>query len=225
WSQSNNVDDTLKSFGIPAPTKIIRQWDTSFALGGPIKRDRVWFYGVTRLFGNFSDVAGRFGNLNAGNVNRWDYIADPSIKQRSAISRQIGGGRVTAQLSPRNKVSGYHQYQKICEGSSYTKDANQCRTRGDDWIAVGGFGTWSPEATHSRDNAEHIMQGTYTSTVTSKLLLEAGFSQFFSNWGGQTPGGALDYAPFIPVQERSIAGGVPVPNMLYHGFAGLSNNH
>jgi hypothetical protein len=225
WSQSNNVDDTLKSFGIPAPTKIIRQWDTSFALGGPIKRDRVWFYGVTRLFGNFSDVAGRFGNLNAGNVNRWDYIADPSIKQRSAISRQIGGGRVTAQLSPRNKVSGYYDYQKICEGSSYTKDANQCRTRGDNWIAVGGFGTWSPEATHSRDNAEHIMQATYSSTVTSKLLLEAGASQFFSNWGGQTPAGALDQAPFIPVQERSIAGGVPVPNMLYHGFAGLSNNH
>jgi len=27
------------------------------------------------------------------------------------------------------------------------------------------------------------------------------------------------------VSERSIAGGVPVPNMLYHGFAGLANNH
>ena len=225
WSQSNNVDDTLKSFGIPAATKIIRNWDTSFALGGPIKKDRVWFYGVTRLFGNFSDVAGRFGNLNAGNPARWNYVVDPSITQRSAISRQIGGIRATAQLTPRNKVSAYYDYQKICEGSSYTKDANQCRTRGDDWIAVGGFGTWSPEATHSRDNAEHIMQFAYSSPVTSKLLLEAGASQFFSNWGGQTPGGALDQAPFIPVQERSIAGGVPVPNMIYHGFAGLSNNH
>jgi hypothetical protein len=27
------------------------------------------------------------------------------------------------------------------------------------------------------------------------------------------------------VQERSLAGGVPVPNMVYHGYAGLSNNH
>ncbi len=147
----------------------------------------MWFYGVTRLFGTYTDVAGRFGNLNAGNAARWDYVADPSITQRSAISRKIGGGRVTAQLSPRNKVSGYYDYQKVCEGSSYTKDASQCRTRGDDWIAVGGFGTWSPESTHSRDNAEHIMQVTYSATVTSKLLLEAGASQFFSNWGGQTP--------------------------------------
>ena len=31
--------------------------------------------------------------------------------------------------------------------------------------------------------------------------------------------------PFIPVQERSLAGGVPVPNMVYHGYAGLNNNH
>jgi hypothetical protein len=80
---------------------------------------------------------------------------------------------VTSQLTPRNKVSGYVDYQKICEGSSYAKDADQCRPRGDDWIGVGGFGTWSPEATHSRDNSEHIMQFVYTSPVTNKLLLEA----------------------------------------------------
>jgi len=225
WSQSNNVDAALKAIGIPNPTKIIRQWDTSFSMGGPIKKDRVWFYGTTRLFGTYSDIAGRFANLNAGDPTRWDYIADPSITQRSAVSRQIGGGRVTAQLSPRNKVSAYYDYQKICEGSSYTKDGQQCRTRGDNWIGVGGFGTWSPESTHSRDNSEHIMQFSYSAPVTNKLLLEAAASQFFSNWGGQTPAGALDVAPFIPVQERSIAGGVPVPNMIYHGFAGLNNNH
>jgi hypothetical protein len=225
WSQSNNVDADLKAIGIPDATKIIRQWDTSFSLGGPIVRDKLWFYGTTRLFGTYSDVAGRFGNLNAGDPNRWNYVADPSIKQRSAVSRQIGGGRITNQISPRNKVSAFYDFQKVCEGSSFTKDASQCRTRGDDWIAVGGFGTWSPEATHSRDNSEHIMQFSYTSPVTNRLLIDAAFSQFFSNWGGQTPGGALDQLPFVPVQERSIAGGVPVPNMLYHGFAGLNNNH
>ena len=46
WSQGNNVDATLKSYGIPAPTEIIRNWDTSFSMGGPIKRDKVWFYAV-----------------------------------------------------------------------------------------------------------------------------------------------------------------------------------
>jgi hypothetical protein len=233
WSQGDNVDDELRSFGIPAANAIIRSWDTSFALGGPIKRDKVWFYGTLRTFGSYTEVGGRFANANAGDPARWDYVSDPSIAQRSATSRKISGGRVTGQLTPRNKVSAYFDYQKICEGSSYTQDANQCRTRGDDWIGVGGFGTWSPEATHSRDNAEHIMQYTYTSPVTNRLLLEAAFSQFLSNWGGQTPAGALDQAPFIPVTSQALGTvnaqgvqiGVPSTLMLYHGFAGLANNH
>jgi hypothetical protein len=74
WSQSNNVDDQLKSFGIPNPTKIIRNWDTSFSMGGPIKHDRVWFYAVGRTFGEYTDIAGRFGNLNAGDPTKWNYV-------------------------------------------------------------------------------------------------------------------------------------------------------
>ena len=109
--------------------------------------------------------------------------------------------------------------------------AGRAVTTGSAWEASA---TWSPEATHSRDNSEKIMQFNYTSTVTNKLLLEAAFSQFFSNWGGQTPSGALDQAPFIPVTSQSIGTvdqatgvqiGVPVTTMVYHGFAGLSNNH
>jgi len=232
WSQGNNVDDQLRSFGIPNAAKIIRSWDTSASLGGPIKKDRLWFYGTARTFGNYTDIAGRFANANAGNPNRWDYVVDQSITQRSATSRKIGGVRVTGQISPRNKVGAFWDYQKVCEGSSYVQDADQCRVRGDNWIAVGGFGNWSPESTHSRDNSEHIQQYNYTSPVTNKLLIEAAFSQFFSNWGGQTPTGALDQAPFIPVVQQTIANnttpfstGIPVAGMPYHGFAGLSNNH
>jgi hypothetical protein len=211
WSQGDNVDDALRAIGIPNAAKIIRSWDTSFSLGGPIKRDRLWFYGTTRTFGNYTDIAGRFANANAGNPNRWDYVVDQSITQRSATSRKIGGVRVTAQLSPRNKVGAYIDYQKVCEGGSYAKDADQCRVRGDDWIAVGGFGNWSPESTHSRDNSEKIMQFNYTSPVTNKLLVEAAFSQFFSNWGGQTPAGALDQAPFIPVVQQVIGAATRLP--------------
>jgi len=141
FSQSDNVDDSLRAIGIPSPTKIIRSWDTSFSLGGPIKRDKVWFYATTRTFGNYTDIAGRFGNLNAGNPNRWDYVADPSITQRSAQSRKIIGARVTSQLTARNKISGYFDYQNVCEGGVYAKDAEGCRDRGDDWVAIGGFGT------------------------------------------------------------------------------------
>src|SRR4029079_11254250 len=46
WSQGDNVDDELRSFGIPNAAAIIRSWDTSVSVGGPIKRDRLWFYGT-----------------------------------------------------------------------------------------------------------------------------------------------------------------------------------
>src|SRR6186713_3331368 len=38
WSQGDNVDDELRSFGIPTANAIIKSWDTSAAIGGPIKR-------------------------------------------------------------------------------------------------------------------------------------------------------------------------------------------
>ena len=105
---------------------------------------------------------------------------------------------MTGQLSERNKVSAYYDYQFTCSSSSYVKDADACRVRGDDWIGVYGFGTWSPEASQKADGPEHIMQFSYTAPMTSKLLLEAAFSQFFSNWSPTSPAGALNYAAVHP---------------------------
>jgi hypothetical protein len=231
WSQGTNLDDELRSYGILDPPEIIKSWDTSFAMGGPIKRDRIWFYAVTRTMGAYSGILGFYANQNAGDVAKWTYVPDRNVQERNAASQKIGGARVTAQVSQRNKVSAYFDYQKACQGGAYKEGTDQCRGRGDDWVAVGLFGNWSPEASHVWDDREKITQASWTSPLTNKLLLEAGFSRFVSNWGGQTPAGALDQAPFIPVTEQSVLNaqgqptGVPVPNFVYHGFAGLGNNY
>ena len=224
WSQGDNLDDELRAFGIGDVPAIIKNWDTSFALGGPIVRDRLWFFANVRTFGAHTDLAGLYDNGAAGDPNRWDYQEDRSVRQRSAEDKKIGGGRLTAQVTPRNKVGFFYDYQKVCQGGSYTVDGTDCRGRGDDWVAVGAFGSRSPESTHIWDDREKITQATWSSPVTNQLLLEAGASQFASKWGGQTPSGALDYEPFIPVVEQSVAAGVPVPNFVYHGFQGLGNN-
>ena len=85
WSQGNNVDDTLRSYRIPEPTKIIKNWDTSFSMGGPILKDRIWFYAVARTFGEYTDIAGRFGNLNAGQPHTL------GIRRRSEHQVALGG--------------------------------------------------------------------------------------------------------------------------------------
>jgi hypothetical protein len=225
WSQGNNLDDELRAFGIRDLPAIIKNWDTSFALGGPIRRDRLWFFGVLRTFGNHNDVAGVYANANEGNPAAWNYVANLSVKERLAEDKKIAGVRLTSQITARNKVSAFWDYQKACQGGAFKQGGDQCRGRGDDWVAVGAFGSWSPEATHVWDDRERIQQYSWTSPVTSRLLLEAGYSQFLSNWGGQTPAGALDQLPFVPVTEQSTLAGTPVNNFVYHGFAGLGNNY
>ena len=179
---------------------------------------------MARTFGEYTDIAGRFGNLNAGDPDEWDYVADQSITSRMSNSRKIGADAVTAQLSQRNKVSASYDYQMSAPAARTPGRRSVPRARrrlgGGVWLRHVVAGVHDESGRH---RAHHAVL--YTAPVTNKLLLEAAASQFLSNWNPTTPSGALDQDPFIPVQEQSIAGGVPVPNMVYHGYAGLNNNH
>ena len=93
WAQASNLDDELRSYGITEVPGLIKNWDTNFALGGPIMRDRLWFFGNARTFGSASDVPGLYGNANAGNPNAFTYAEDRSIKARNANSKLIGAIR------------------------------------------------------------------------------------------------------------------------------------
>ena len=82
WATSNNLDDQLRSFGITQPPTLRTNWDTSVSLGGPIKRDRLWFFANVRGWANASVVDGIFANRFAGDASHWDYAADQSIESR-----------------------------------------------------------------------------------------------------------------------------------------------
>jgi hypothetical protein len=227
WSQGNNLNDTLRSYGLTDVPALIKNWDTNFALGGPVFKDRLWFYNNVRSYGTHQDIPGLFGNKNAGDPNAWTYVADPNLRGRSASAKLIEAIRLTGQASPRNKVGFYLDYQQVCNGSAYEKGAQQCRDRGDDWVGLGSvgagfFGALAPESGNVWDDREKITQATWSSPVTSRLLFEAGFSQFASRFGGQIPGGAL--TNLIPVQEQSVLGGVPVGNFTYRGWASAAAN-
>ncbi len=46
--QSNNVDDELRGRGVDRASNLHQYLDTGFDLGGPIARDKVWFWGAFR---------------------------------------------------------------------------------------------------------------------------------------------------------------------------------
>lgn len=125
---------------------MISAWDISGSFGGPIKRDRLWFFGNVRSYGNENTVEGAFGNLYAGDVTRWDYARNNAVETRSADSRDIWSIRLTGQVTLRNRVSFSHEYQRRCAGSTITTSGEgACRTRGSDWIGIGTL-TSSPES-------------------------------------------------------------------------------
>jgi hypothetical protein len=213
WATSDNVDDRLRSFGITQPPTLRTNWDASGSLGGPIKRDRLWFFGNLRGWGNANVVNGIFANRYAGDASRWDYAADASVEARQAESRKIAALRLTAQLTARNRVTFSHDYQRRCSGSTLTSAGEGCRQAGDGWIASGrtfGADTVSPETFPGyHDFPYNTTQATYSAPLTSRTLVEAGYSRFayaYARFGMAAPDGLMD---FIPVTEQTGVYGRP----------------
>jgi hypothetical protein len=215
WAQSSNLDDELRSFNINEVPGLIKNWDTNFSMGGPIVRDRLWFFGNLRSFGAHQDVPGLYGNLNAG-TSSWHYDPDTSLRARSANDKKIGAIRLTNQLTAKNKLGFYFDYQKNCTGSAFVSGGDQCRDRGDDWVAlgaIGGFGSNSPEAGNQVwDDREKIVQASWSSPMTNRLLLEAGFSSFNSRWGLYPGAGASqELVSVTELSARACTAALPCP--------------
>jgi carboxypeptidase family protein len=219
WATSNNLDDQLRSYGITQPPTLRTNWDGSFSLGGPIKRDRLWFFANVRGWANANVVNGIFANRFAGDASHWDYSADQSIESRQSEGRKIIAARLTAQLTPRNRVTVSHDYQRRCGGSTLREDGDGCRQAGSDWIASGrtfGPDTVSPETFPGYHNFPYnTTQVTYSAPLSSRTLIEGGYSRFtygYARFGQAAPDGLMD---LIPVTEQSSIYGRP--NTSYRG--------
>jgi len=221
WGQSSNVDEDLRRLGFADQPALHKAWDTNFALGGPILRDRLWFFGNTRLVGSHTDTQSQWGNRNAGDPNLWTYARDEGVRVRVANGKRVNSIRFTWQATRRNKLGFYMDYTNNCTGSSFIKGGDDCREPGDDWTASGpgigpGIATVSPESGTIWDDRAKIVQASYSSPVSNRVLVEGGVSSFFTKWGDIRPYGAL--TDFIPVTEQSTAAGTPFANFIYRGW-------
>src|SRR4029453_15000330 len=69
--QAQHMTDALPDAGLRTPNPLKKLWDTSIWYGGPIKRDRIWFFANARHQGNRKLVAGMWRNLHTGDPNAW----------------------------------------------------------------------------------------------------------------------------------------------------------
>ena len=209
WSSGDNLTDALRrpvaegGSGLALPAKVISSWDTNGSGGGPIKRDRLWFYGNLRKYSTLRPVPGAFANLNAGDATKWLFVKDPNTEVRNADSRAIESFRITSQLTARNRVSFSHEHQHRCSGSTLTLSGEGCRARGDNWVAIGNTTTAPETFPGYHDFPYNVTQATWSSPVTSRLLLEAGFSRFHYLWAGFGIAPPDSFNTLIPVTEQS----------------------
>src|SRR5688572_7820908 len=223
WGQSSNIDDYLRSLTPPFGEQpaLIKSYDANFAIGGPILRDRVWFYGNTRAIGTYQEQQNLYANANAGNPNAWTWVRADTPSVRNSTSKTLNAVRLTWQASQKNKFGFYIDYTKNCSGGAYTDGGDQCRGPGDGWVASGpgvtpGTATVSPESGSIWDAPAKIMQTSWTSPFSNRVLLESGYSAFYTDNGDPRPYGVL--TDFIPVTEQSTGAGVPNANFIYRGF-------
>ncbi len=201
--RSDNIDDYLRSVGITRPPALLTLNDMSATFGGPIVRDRLWFFGTAREFWSATLVEGAFANRNAGDPTQWGYALDDTVEVRNTNRRDIFSLRLTGQVNQKNRVTFSHEYQHRCSGSAITSGGGGCRSRESDWIGLGTI-TSSPESwVGYHDFPYHVTQATWSSPMSNRLLLDAGFSRFQYLWAGfgTAPPDGLTTS-LIPVTEQ-----------------------
>jgi hypothetical protein len=210
----SNFTPELQARGLSTPGATRKVWDFNLGIGGPIVKDRVWYYANLRDEGSERTVPGMFANKNAGDPTKWLYEADTTRPAVLAASYRVTAVRLTAQATPRNKFSAFYDQQLPCEGGAAAGfSGSACRKTGDNGIFAGSTAaptpsasaTSAPETAAYRDFGNRVAQAKWTSPLSNRLLVEASFGMYRSRYGGgQVPG--LETESLIRVTEQCAAG-------------------
>ena len=103
--QGQNVDDDLRARGITAPARLAYQYDINYSLGGPILRDKLWFFASGRHWAYNNYVASVFNADGTQAINDNTLRAFP-IRLTWQVSNR---NRLTGLIDFANKIAGHFQ--------------------------------------------------------------------------------------------------------------------
>ncbi|HYE89309.1 MAG TPA: TonB-dependent receptor [Vicinamibacterales bacterium] len=152
--QADNRTDAMKSgpTAIPQPG-LAYLWQINPAFGGPIKRDKLWFYFTYKYEDNKYYVPS-------------SQFADGSRAFRQSQGNYSAVTRVTYQATSKDKIRFYLDRQ----------------FNGEDYNGFNTLPTTSPEASTDAYGLGWVPQVKWTQTTTNKLLLEAGLSYYTQDY-------------------------------------------
>ena len=80
--QGDNLTPEMTAQGLTATNSIKKLWDINPSFGGPIVRDKLWFFGTYRYQVSRQNVASMWVNRNAGDPNEVDLRPGPDRASR-----------------------------------------------------------------------------------------------------------------------------------------------
>ena len=174
WASDNFTGTDVQQRGLPVPGTIKANGDLNPGFGGPINRDKLWFFLSGRSLFADNYVASTFFNQNANKLDRYDYL--PSTDQAILHQQQtIYQARLTWQASPKHKF-----------GMTYDQE-NFCACTTGIGPGIGGAIT-TPEAGNDRRfPLQRFVTVDWSTPVSNRLLIEASGIHRVERWGGMEP--------------------------------------
>ncbi len=186
---SDNLTDDLRRFGVSTQS-VRKAWDFNPAVGGPIKRDKLWFYVSYRNLGNATDTGIR------RDVDPLDWVYTPDINRLTdteQLRTRNYSGRLTWQINQKNTLTIHGDH-----------NPNDWDNRGG---TTGGGRTnplVAPEATVSGAyNPQYVTGMNWKSPVSNRLYLDGGLTVTKNaQWFRRNDADAQTGEPVSPDLER-----------------------
>ena len=196
--QGSNVSDRLRDRGTSTTDSLKKLYDINGAIGGPIKRDKLWFYYTSRYFTNEYYQAGLYFPVDPA-----AYVRTPDLTRQAFAGTWTADNNIRLTWAPtaKQKISGWYAYQR--------KDDPH-------WLSQLLF--MSPEAAQIVRWPTQLSTITWTYTATNRVLVEAGVAP------GESPDTITqppDKIAGVPIFEL---GGPDVPFSFAHRASWFANN-
>ena len=155
--ESSNLDAAQQAQGLLDPYVMNKTWDLNPAVGGPLKRDKLWFFASYRYNGTVDSPPGAYRDVDPAD---WVYTPNYSHHETTTYWRRSAAIRLTLQTSPNSKLAVYADDVPRCNcqsGLSATT-AFEASTYG-----------WVPAL-----KGQHLYQASWNWTASNRLLFEFG---------------------------------------------------
>ena len=161
--QSDNLSSDLIARGISEPNTVKKLYDVGGSFGGPVVRDKLWFYTAHRVAEAQEYLAGIYYNKLQGQPF---YERDLDRQGFSQAYDRDNQFKLTWQASERNKFNAQWVIQHNC-GCFFGQSAGRAPEATFPHYFTGPFG------------GQHMVNGTWTLPATNRLLIEAKASYWY----------------------------------------------